>query len=106
MAELPPSAIDNNPIIEPLAILASKMDNTAASPTRLVLVQWLGLPPEDASWEKWTDLASTYHLEDKVTFQEEGIDNNTVRPKRVLSKPNYLDDYILLFESNDAQEYS
>lgn len=60
-ATSPPDAVDNNPLVEPLAILDTKLN-------KLVLVQWLGLAPEDTSWEKWDDLEALYHREDKVVF--------------------------------------
>ena len=42
-----------------------------------MLTQWLGQPPEDTSWEPWQELRNTYHLEDKVVFEEGGIVSNT-----------------------------
>ncbi|MCH91620.1 hypothetical protein A2U01_0012548 [Trifolium medium] len=75
--ELPPAHVDHRPLIEPLAILDSKMDSHTSPPTRFVLVQWRGLAPEDTSWENWLELKATYHLEDKVDFPGECIDSNT-----------------------------
>ncbi|PNX60310.1 hypothetical protein L195_g042019 [Trifolium pratense] len=69
-ASLPPSSMDNNPILEPLTILDNKMDTTTEPPTPMVLVQWTGLPLEDTSWETWASLQNAYHLEDKVTFPD------------------------------------
>ncbi|WVZ16640.1 hypothetical protein V8G54_009622 [Vigna mungo] len=114
---LPPLALDNKPIIEPLAILDTKMDSSTSPPTKLVLVQWKGLAPEDTTWEPWTVLNSDYHLEDKVPFAAVGIDSNSPissdpntdmmngpnnanrgnmrdRPSRKTKMPNYLCDYI------------
>ena len=48
--------------------------DSSDSPKRLVLVQWLGLQPEDSSWEDWTELQANYHLEDKVFL--EGVRND------------------------------
>lgn len=61
--------IDNHLIIEPLSILDWKWDMATAPPTKLALVQWVGLPPEDTTCEKWEDLCLSYNLEDKVDFQ-------------------------------------
>jgi hypothetical protein len=106
IAELPPSTIDHHPIIEPLAIIDTKMDAATDPPTPMVLVQWMGLPLEETSWEKWEELKATYHLEDKVTFPGECIDSNTNSttgsatnttmdsPKRITRRPNYLRDYV------------
>lgn len=93
---LPPTALDNSPLVEPLAILDRKIDSSTNPPTELVLVQWIGLSPDDATWEPWAEIAATYHLEDKVTFKEGGNDNNVTvgRPKRVIHKPIRLNDYV------------
>lgn len=73
----------------------------------MVLVQWTGLPPEDTSWEPWTELQATYNLEDEVVFGGAGVDsimqnkapninnnNSTNRPKRVTHRPTYLEDFV------------
>lgn len=46
-------------------------------PHCLVLVQWMGLSPEDSSWEKWDNIATTFHLEDKVNLSRSGIDSES-----------------------------
>ena len=96
IAELPPSSVANHPLIEPLAILDSKMDTSTTPPTRMVLVQWLGLAPEDTSWENWTDLEVLYHLEDKMNLPGIGIDTNAAigHTKRMTRRPTYLNDYV------------
>jgi len=43
----------------------------------MVLVQWNGLTPEDASWEEWTTLHNAYDLEDDVEFPREGFVSNS-----------------------------
>nr|KYP50105.1 Transposon Ty3-I Gag-Pol polyprotein [Cajanus cajan] len=96
-ASLPIPAIENHPIVEPLTILDCKLDGSTSPPTKLVLVQWLGLAPEDTSWENWEDLRHIYHLEDKVFFPGEGDDNNmanTPRPKRISKRPSHLQDFV------------
>jgi hypothetical protein len=75
--DLPSDTINNNPLIQPLAILDSKLDNTTNPPHRTVLVQWIGLPPEDATWENLEALSSSYHLEDKVIFPADGNDTQS-----------------------------
>ena len=35
---LPPHAINNNPILEPLAILSQKMDTSTSPPTKMVII--------------------------------------------------------------------
>ncbi|WVY99872.1 hypothetical protein V8G54_025942 [Vigna mungo] len=112
-AELPPIAQDNKPLIEPLAVLDTKMDVSTDPPTKLALVQWKGLAPEDTSWEVWSELVSDFHLEDKVPPLAVGIDSNSPvdtgpivgsrddnredimeRPKRGSKLPSYLKDYV------------
>jgi len=109
---LPPTAQGNQPILEPLAILAHKDDNTTSPPTPLVLVQWKGLPPEETSWEPLSAISDKLHLEDKVPLPAGGIVRNTSiadttnnseaqencskvnsRPIRIKSRPTYLADY-------------
>lgn len=51
-AELPPASVDNDPVVAPLAIIASKLIPAESGPTRMVLVQWKDLPLEEASWEE------------------------------------------------------
>jgi len=52
------------------------MDLSTDPPTRLVLVQWVGLAPEDSTWEKWDEVCNAHHLEDKVSFS--GQDNVSI----------------------------
>lgn len=73
---LPPHVVDNQPVLEPLSIISSKMDLTTSPLTPMVLVQWVGLPPEEATWEPWNTIRDTYHLEDKVVFPAGGIASN------------------------------
>jgi len=115
VAELPPGAIDNHPVITPLDILASKIIPSETGPKRMVLVQWAGLTPEDTSWEEWSEFKSLHHLEDKVLSNGQGsVTQNTegvslarkqqetnssegvpvARPKRRTAIPTYLDDYV------------
>jgi len=106
VSTLPPDAVQNQPIMKPLTILDSRMDSSTQPPTRLVLVQWEGLTPEDSSWEVWDDIRRSHHLEDKVIFAGRGNDEDaeaadtvtmeatTGRPRREVSKPRYLVDYV------------
>ncbi|KAI4305620.1 hypothetical protein L6164_028976 [Bauhinia variegata] len=80
---LPPLSKDNQPLIEPAAILDTR--NAEDPKNTMVLVQWLGLYPEDSTWESLSQLKNDYpnfHLEDKVVLdrgrdamnQQEGWD--------------------------------
>ncbi|MCH94048.1 hypothetical protein A2U01_0015003 [Trifolium medium] len=85
---LPPNSVNNHPLVTPLAILASKWDSSTDPPTRMLLVQWQGLNPEDTSWEDWPNLSKTYHLEDKVSFPAEGDVSNPI----IINTPTISED--------------
>jgi len=112
--ELPPTTFNNQPKLQPLAVLdwRTSADSGAAE----ALVQWQGLYPEDATWENLDTLLKDYptlHLEDKVFVDGEGdvmaqkmaaedYDSATTkvsspiagsRPKRNNTKPKHLNDY-------------
>ncbi|WVZ16034.1 hypothetical protein V8G54_013600, partial [Vigna mungo] len=111
--DLPIATHRNSPLISPIGILDSKWDNSTSPPTELVLVQWMGLTPEDTTREIWNELCDTYHLEDKVILSGNSNDsnsspqedyNNTIRPNgksnsnitsRTRRLPKYLIDYKL-----------
>lgn len=106
---LPTSAMDNQLEICPLAFLETRWDSTPSGPKQQVLVQWVGLALEDTSWEDWSDLRATYHLENKVLpdahgnvmakakemqVEENGPEEITNdKPKRKHCPPSYLKDY-------------
>ena len=105
--DLPPVAMDNEPVVTPLAIIASKLIPSEMGPKRMVLVQWKDLPIEEASWEEWSNFKKLHHLEDKVLFEGEGsVTSNgeglqevngqqrEERPKRKTKAPTYMEDYV------------
>ncbi|MCI19310.1 hypothetical protein A2U01_0040466, partial [Trifolium medium] len=71
--DLPHDAVDNHPLVSPLAILAAKEELIDGKMQVQVLVQWAGLSPDDTSWESWHKLKTVYNLEDKVSLDGEGI---------------------------------
>jgi hypothetical protein len=102
-ADLPPSAVDNHPLTEPLAIIDHKWDTSTDPPTLMVLIQWKGHAPEDTSWEEWNSIKLNYHLEDKVIFHDPGdvsigptdaASQSLLRPKRLAKKPAHLKDFV------------
>ena len=102
---LPPSAVDNQPVLVPLAILGHKTVLTEAGPKELVLVHWKDLHPDEALWEEWTVLKSLHHLEDEVLFEGSGNDTpnsedsrrelQSTKPKRQINIPTRLREYVL-----------
>lgn len=92
---LPPTNSDNHPVVEPLTILDWKWDTIGVSPSKLVLVQWLGLALKDTTWEHQDDLKLQYHLEDKVIFSEKGVVSKTAhehKPQRIRNKLAHIKD--------------
>lgn len=49
-------SVDNGPIIQPAAILASKQHKYDSTTQKMVLVQWVGLPVEAISWQDLSKL--------------------------------------------------
>lgn len=105
--DLPPQSKDNDPLITPLVILNTKWATTDTGPELQVVVQWQGLPPEDTSWEPWTELKEAYHLEDKVLLNVQGDvmkqpsdkpnqeeTSTNLRSKRQSVRPQHLRDFI------------
>jgi hypothetical protein len=112
--DLPQGTVDNKPLVKPLAVLDWKQN--AWNDKIEVLIQWEGLFPEDATWEDFHDIKSTYptfDLEDKVSLngtrdvtkqvaggearsnmdQEEP--NIQVKDKRVSVKPTKYQDFVM-----------
>ena len=71
-----PTMVSDEPAAAPLIVIDSKLVPSEAGPRRMVLVQWEGLPREDASWEDWQQLKECHNLEDKVLSEEWGNDMN------------------------------
>lgn len=72
--DLPPDAIDNQPVVQPLAILDWHI--TQNNLDSKVLVQWEGSFLEDATWEPLHEIVAAFpalHLEDKVDFDGERV---------------------------------
>lgn len=55
---LPEFSMENKPIITPIAIIATGVQNDQGHPIKQVLVQWSHNQMEDATWENLADLAS------------------------------------------------
>lgn len=98
---LPPTTLDNQPVISSLAILSSRQEGPDEDMYLQVLVQWKGLHVDDTSWEDWATLKGTYHLKDKVIFDEVGNDRpsgsqavHTERPKRRITTPRRFQDFV------------
>ncbi|WVY99794.1 hypothetical protein V8G54_025864 [Vigna mungo] len=88
--QLPPEIDEHQPILEPTAILDWKWDNSTPDPQIQVLIQWLGLPLEEATWEAWQVIKSQFHLEDKVILEPREMTS-----KRQPQPPQRFKDYVV-----------
>nr|GEX74556.1 Ty3/gypsy retrotransposon protein [Tanacetum cinerariifolium] len=71
MAGLPEELHNDQPLEQPLAVCDARMVLRSGVPAQQVLVQWMGGPPEKATWEWLSDFQAaypTFNLEDKVVF--------------------------------------
>ena len=67
--QLPYEIHDNQPVLEPTAIIDWKWDSSSTDLPILVLVQWHDMPLKEASCEPWSQFKDQFHLEDKVLFE-------------------------------------
>jgi hypothetical protein len=104
--DLPHGAIDNKPLIQPLAVLDWKQD--AWTDQIEVFIQWEGLFPEDATWENFQDIKTTYptfdldgtrNVTDQVEDEAADMDQNEpitqVKNKRVSVRPTKYQDFVI-----------
>ena len=110
----------HQPLLYPVAIVASEITAAGDPSQHRVLVQWAGLPPEDSTWEVLSELLQDYpdlHLEDKVFLKGRANDGLTgrsgvspiggeedetevaldSRPKRNTKRPSNWSDYEHVF---------
>lgn len=91
---------DSPPLPQPQAIVTDRTIQTAEGEDYQVLVEWAGLPREDATWESWDNLMNVYSaadLEDKVIFHGRGNDTHQEDKKigpRLRGAPSWAVDYI------------
>ncbi|GJZ52543.1 ty3-gypsy retrotransposon protein [Tanacetum coccineum] len=100
IVNLPEEVHEGQPMEQPLAVCASRVVLRNEAPTRQILVQWLGIPPEEATWEWLSEFEATYpshHIEGNVISEgEENVTTQGVgRPKRAKSKPTWQKDYVM-----------
>jgi len=93
---IPSEAFNHQPIIRPWQFWLLAWTIQQIPPTKMVVIQWFRLSPDDTSWEEWAQLRS-----DKVIFPEADIVSNqttthltNVRPKRMTTTPAHPKDYI------------
>ena len=73
---LPMLTAAQGPILQPYALLDSRVVKSAGTESVQLLVQWEGMTPKEATWEEYDTIAQHYpffNLEDKVVFKEGGI---------------------------------
>ena len=76
ITSLPSNSYNNQPLFHPAAILSTRKKLVQNSWMPQSLVQWEGLPLEEATWvddKELSTLLPNLHLEDKVSAEEEGI---------------------------------
>nr|GEZ30334.1 hypothetical protein [Tanacetum cinerariifolium] len=99
IANLPEEVHEGQPMEQPLAVCASRVVLRNEAPTRQILVQWLGNPPEEVTWEWLSEFEDTYpshHIEGNVISKEENVTTQGVGwPKRAKSKPTWQKDYVM-----------
>ena len=66
--DLPPLEDTSATAAKPLVVVASKIVPSNEGSKSMVMVQWQNEPLEEASWEDWSVLKDTYHLEEKAVF--------------------------------------
>lgn len=72
---LPTKAVDTHPLIVPASIVGYRIISHKGQKREQVLVDWIGLPPLDRTWEdlRWVaHLNPNSNLEDKVCSAREG----------------------------------
>ncbi|GJW67410.1 ty3-gypsy retrotransposon protein [Tanacetum coccineum] len=99
---LPEDFQEGSPVEEPLANCDSRMVLRDGKSVRQVLVQWVGVSPEEATWEWLSEFQlayPNYNLEDKVIFEDGGNVTQEVvedeRPKRVRKAPGWQTDFLM-----------
>ncbi|XP_061352244.1 uncharacterized protein LOC133297168 [Gastrolobium bilobum] len=98
---LPISSMDNKPIQQPIAVLATRQTKFRGRLTTEYLVQWSSTVLEDASWVERMELHQVYpdlNLEDKVTVAGEIVDTKEEegahkRGTRLRGCPSWVKDY-------------
>ncbi|XP_061365167.1 uncharacterized protein LOC133308548 [Gastrolobium bilobum] len=101
---LPVSSMDNKPIQQPVAVLATRQTKARGRFITECLVQWSSIVPEDASWVELRELKQVYpelNLEDKVTVLGEAVDTKKEGDKgaprrgiRLKGCPTWAKDYM------------
>lgn len=89
--------IGTRPYLQPLSIIGSKLVSTPQGPRKYVLVQWVTLTANEATWEPLDHFSQSFlhiDLEDKVSFNEGGndtpqpMDQEPMKINRAASQPN------------------
>ncbi|GKC30489.1 ty3-gypsy retrotransposon protein [Tanacetum coccineum] len=99
---LPEDFQEGSPVEQPLAICDSRMVLWDGKSARQVLVQWVGVSPEEATWEWLSEFQlayPNYNLENKVNFEDGRNVTSEVmedeRPKRVRKAPGWQTDFLM-----------
>lgn len=99
-AALPPTDVDGRFSLQPAAVVNTRSIRRQRKVIRQCLVQWVALPPSEATWEDVGVLEREFpglNLEDKVLLPEN--EDNVMKvtkttQERVKKAPTYLKDYV------------
>ncbi|OMP01306.1 hypothetical protein CCACVL1_03121 [Corchorus capsularis] len=81
---LPSTFVDDQPVLEPNAILDTRQTMLHGTTATQYLIQWKNFANTEATWEWEDDMKATYplfSLEDKVALGDHGNDRPSTRPK-------------------------
>ena len=91
MGQLPPLRNNGKLKLQPTTVLQIRWRSQGQKRVAYLLVQWEGLHIEDATWERYDQLAASLpkfvlNLEDKVRLQGEGIDGVVTSKEEVVER--------------------
>ncbi|OMO79377.1 reverse transcriptase [Corchorus capsularis] len=97
---LPSTFVNDQPVLEPSAILDTRQTVSNGVAVTQYLIQWKNLATTEATWEWKEDMKANYplfNLEDKVALEDHGNDGLTLRSKSSRPKiaPVWTKDYEL-----------